>query len=241
MVNILNKTFLIIFTLIFSISSLAKKRSWYSDFASPITTDAKYITMSGAAATLMVYANKSSRTYRKRESLKEAQPFGKYGIIGDIAGQGFLNTFYALAYLGHGYFGESNESMQNGEHMAKASIYSTSLIVVGKLLVSEKRPGYPDDDDSFPSGHSAASFAFASVVAARHGWYWGGAAYGLAGFISISRINDDFHYLHDVVLGATIGAAYGWGTYYNYKDGMPYFFSPIIVDDGGGVNVSWSF
>ncbi len=219
----------------------SKELSWYSDLTSPVTTDAKYITMGGLASTLMVYANKSNRTYRKRESFAEAQPFGKYGIIGDIMGRGVLNATYAIGYLAHGYYSENMKSVQNGEHMAKASIYTTSIIMLTKMLVSERRPGYPDDDSSFPSGHSAASFAFASVVTARHGWYWGGAAYSIASFISISRINDDFHYLHDVIAGATIGAAYGWGTYYNYKKGKPYFLNPIFVDNGGGLNVTWSY
>ncbi|MFN8369553.1 MAG: phosphatase PAP2 family protein [Bacteriovoracaceae bacterium] len=83
-----------------------------------------------------------------------------------------------------------------------------------KSVVNEKRPGYPEKHDSFPSGHSTASFAFASYVAGEHGWWWGSAAYALAGFIAISRINDDFHYLHDTLAGATIGASYGWGIYF---------------------------
>lgn len=233
---------LLFLTLFFlTLQSSNASNSWYDDFTSPVTTDAKYITLGGVATTLMVYVNKESRTYKKRESLKEAQPFGKYGIVGDIMGRGILNATYSIAFLAHGYYTQNKNSLQNGEHMAKASIYTTSLIMALKTLISERRPGYPDDDSSFPSGHSAASFAFASVVTAQHGWYWGGAAYTLASFISVSRINDDFHYLHDVVLGATIGAAYGWGTYYNYKAGRPYFITPILLDKGAGMNVSWNF
>ncbi|WP_290734853.1 phosphatase PAP2 family protein [Halobacteriovorax sp. JY17] len=235
------KIFSTILLLLSSLNSFSKDHAWYSDFISPVTTDAKYITMGGLAATLMVYSNKSHRTYRKRDSLDQAKPFKDYGIVGDIMGRGLLNATYAIGFLAHGYFAENDNSLRSGEHMAKASLYATSLVMVTKFLVSERRPGYPDDDDSFPSGHAAGSFAFASVVAARHGWYWGGAAYSVASFISISRINDDFHYLHDVVAGATIGAAFGWGTYYNYKSGKPYFLAPILVDDGGGLNISWSY
>ena len=39
----------------------------------------------------------------------------------------------------------------------------------------------------------------------------GGAAYSLAGFVSYRRMNDNRHYLHDVMAGATIGTAFGYG------------------------------
>lgn len=230
----------IILLLFISTSVNASKLNLWDDFTSPVTTDAKYITLGGLASALAVYGNKDSRTYRKRESLKEAQPFGNYGVIGDAMGKGFLNVGYALFYFGHGYYYNNSSSTKNGEHMAKASFFSTGLTMVLKTLINERRPGYPDDENSFPSGHASGSFAFASVVTARHGWYWGGASYAIATFISISRINDDFHYLHDVLVGATIGAAYGWGTYYNYKNGMNYYFSPILLKSGGGMNISWN-
>lgn len=66
---------------------------------------------------------------------------------------------------------------------------------------------------SFPSGHSATSFAFASVVAHRYPqkkWLkWG--AYGLAAGISLSRYPAKKHFPSDILAGATLG--YVIGTY----------------------------
>lgn len=218
-----------------------RKWSWYDDFTSPVTTDAKYITYGGLAASLSVYLNKDSRQYRKRESYDEAKPFKDYGFIGDLLGFGVLNTLYGVSTLGYGYAKDSKESYEAFEHMTKASLYSLGLTMVLKKSINEKRPGYPDDPDSFPSGHSSGSFAFASVVAARHGWAWGAPAYLTALFISFSRINDDFHYLHDVLFGMTIGAAYGWGLHYNYEKGKPYYFVPQLLNDGGKLSVVWNY
>ena len=39
----------------------------------------------------------------------------------------------------------------------------------------------------------------------------------LAGTVALSRMNDNKHYLHDVVAGATIGTAYGLGIYFRRK------------------------
>ncbi len=235
------KTLSIFVFLILTFSNNLFSEAWYDDLISPVTTDAKYITFAGSLATAMVYLHKNPQPYRKRESISSAQPFGKYGLIGDALGRGYLNATYSLGALAIGYFGENDKYLKSGEHMAKASLYTTGITFVLKNIIDERRPGYPDDKNSFPSGHSSASFAFASVVTARHGWYWGTGAYLAAAFISISRINDDFHYLHDVLFGITIGTAYGWGTHYNYEKGNGYFLSPIFNDKGSGLALSWNF
>jgi hypothetical protein len=66
---------------------------------------------------------------------------------------------------------------------------------------------------SFPSGHSATSFAFAAVVAHRYPknkWVkWN--AYALATGVSLSRYPAKKHYPSDILIGATLG--YVTGTY----------------------------
>jgi membrane-associated phospholipid phosphatase len=66
---------------------------------------------------------------------------------------------------------------------------------------------------SFPSGHSATSFAFASTVAHRYPhnrWIkWG--AYALAAGVSLSRYPAKKHFPSDILVGATLG--YVTGTY----------------------------
>ena len=66
---------------------------------------------------------------------------------------------------------------------------------------------------SFPSGHSAASWAFASALAHRYPhkrWVkWG--AYAFATAVSLSRIPAKKHYPSDILVGSTIG--YVTGTY----------------------------
>ena len=66
---------------------------------------------------------------------------------------------------------------------------------------------------SFPSGHSATSFAFAALVAHRYPhkrWVkWG--AYTLATGVALSRYPAKKHYPSDILMGATLG--YVTGTY----------------------------
>src|ERR1700730_10472623 len=66
---------------------------------------------------------------------------------------------------------------------------------------------------SFPSGHSATTFAFAAVVAHRYPhnpWVkWG--SYALATGVSLSRYPAKKHFPSDILIGATLG--YVTGTY----------------------------
>lgn len=212
-----------------------------ADLISPFTTPAAWIVAAGSVTTGMMYITRKNIKYRKRESFREAQPLGNFGFLGDYIGYGFLNVAYSSYFLWQGKSKNDPQAMRAFEHMLRASSYSFLVTQAIKYSVYEKRPGYPDDHHSFPSGHSSASFAFASVVAAQHGWIWGGLAHGLATFIAVSRSNDDFHYLHDITAGITIGASYAWGVYYNLENGSPYWFTLLPVKAGAGFALGADF
>lgn len=61
---------------------------------------------------------------------------------------------------------------------------------------------------SFPSGHTSASFATATVLHRRFGWRGGVPAYAVATYVGISRL-ERVHYLSDVMFGAGLGIASG--------------------------------
>jgi hypothetical protein len=63
------------------------------------------------------------------------------------------------------------------------------------------------NDFSFPSGHSASSFATAAVLQRHFGWKVGVPAYVIAGYVATARVHDNRHYLSDVVFGAAMGIA----------------------------------
>jgi len=64
---------------------------------------------------------------------------------------------------------------------------------------------------SFPSGHAAASFAFASVIAHRYpnkSWLkW--SVYGLAAGVSLARVGGKKHFASDILVGGTLGYVTG--------------------------------
>jgi membrane-associated phospholipid phosphatase len=88
---------------------------------------------------------------------------------------------------------------------------------VMKLGFGRLRPRAPNGGEfwsggnSFPSGHAAASFAFASVIAHRypHNPWLKWTAYGVATGVSLARFPAKEHFLSDIVIGGTIGYVTG--------------------------------
>jgi membrane-associated phospholipid phosphatase len=61
---------------------------------------------------------------------------------------------------------------------------------------------------SFPSGHTAAAFAFATGVSRELAWA-GPPLYALAALVGYSRVHTGVHYPLDVIAGALAGVALG--------------------------------
>lgn len=95
------------------------------------------------------------------------------------------------------------------------------MVQVIKHLVGRARPrtglaadmmvGITLDSDmhSFPSGHTATSFALAAWLTSRCPHY-GVVFYGLAVFISLGRMISGSHYASDVLGGMALGLMVGW-------------------------------
>lgn len=81
-----------------------------------------------------------------------------------------------------------------------ATCIATELL---KHAVGEKRPN-SDSRTSFPSGHTSAAFAMATVLADYEPEYkW--PAYAAASAIGLSRVETGSHYWRDVIGGALLG------------------------------------
>lgn len=107
--------------------------------------------------------------------------------------------------------------------LALESFALASLVTrIPKTLIGRERPDNwrgdgpyafngPFHGTSFPSGHTTASFAVASVIATqyRDSKWIPVAAYSVAALAGISRIYDNRHWLTDVIGGAVVGTLVG--------------------------------
>lgn len=184
---------------------------FFSDLFAPATPEARGPFTVGMSLTLMLLAFEDQIIEPAQTETVEDKPLGSASKYGDLAGQGVPNVLYFLGASLSGYFSQDNTSYRRAKHMALATIYSGVMAQALKNIVREPRPNDKNDRVSFPSGHTTTAFAFASVVGVDHGWGWGIPAYMLALAVGYSRMNDNKHYIHDVVAGATLGIGYGLG------------------------------
>ena len=126
--------------------------------------------------------------------------------------------------------------------MLKSTFYSSLVTETLKPIVREPRPSDSSDKSSFPSGHSTRAFAFAATVNELHGTTWGIPAYALATAVAYSRMNDNRHYVHDVLAGAAIGASYGISIARRYKDKKSNTeFTALPTGEGLALGFRYSF
>lgn len=109
--------------------------------------------------------------------------------------------------------------------------------VILKYAVREERPN-KRNDYSFPSGHSASSFASAEFIRVRYGWKYGIPAYLSAAFVGYSRVHAEQHHTHDVLAGASIGVLSSHFFTTTYK-GMQLQVGSDLHSHFIGLNKSW--
>ena len=93
-----------------------------------------------------------------------------------------------------------------------AALFRAQLIAQGLTLAlkeTSRRARPAGGGFSFPSGHTAMSFASATVLQQEFGWKVGIPAYAAASYVAASRVQMKRHYLSDVTFGAALGIVAG--------------------------------
>ena len=129
------------------------------------------------------------------------------------------------------------DDYQGSWQLIKTGVVSRVAVEGLKYAVDKDRP---DDsgDDSFPSGHTADSFAAATFIQQRYGWKWGIPAYIGATFVGYTRVDSDKHYVEDVLAGAAIGIISGL---YFTEPYSGITISPTAKSGHYGINFSGTF
>jgi membrane-associated phospholipid phosphatase len=132
--------------------------------------------------------------------------------IGDLYGSrwGYYGTFAAIILTNTAARQPAIKIIQEAELLIESELTTATVTAGLKTLTHRPRPnqkGYR----SFPSGHTSGSFALAAIIKYLYGNLPGYLAYGMAVFVGSTRINDNKHYLSDVVSGAILGTLIGRG------------------------------
>jgi len=88
--------------------------------------------------------------------------------------------------------------------------------------------------NSFPSGHSADTFALATAIERHLGWRGAVPAYLFASYVAASRLRENRHFLSDVVFGAAVGTIAGRTV---TRHGRQYYADIQLVPGGAAVMI----
>ncbi len=169
------------------------------------------------------------------------------------------NTFAGAAALaGFGMLIDNHKAQETGLLAMQAILLTAPLVEALKLTGGRHRPNHSPNDahvwdgpawsqeqKSFASGHAAYAFTAATVIANQYkdNWLVPVGAYSVAGLTALSRVNDNKHWVSDIV----VGAALGWGigtivTHFSpFNENNRLTFSPMRQRDAQGVLVGYKF
>ena len=151
-------------------------------------------------------------------------PFvARLGTIGNRLGDGLTLVLLCAGLWGIGYLRKKKVWKQAGIDGLVAHGLAGLATQILKHLIGRPRPRFTHQEafeygpswqgglDAFPSGHAAASFAVATVLA-RYFPEWRGLWYGVAVFVGVARVVKGSHFPTDVLGGAVLGflIAYVW-------------------------------
>jgi membrane-associated phospholipid phosphatase len=175
------------------------------------------------------------------------------GNVGNHLGDGVTLVLLSLGFLLVGYVWKKDSFRQAGIDSLVAHAMAGIAVQIPKHLIGRPRPRFTHQDafdygpsfqgglDAFPSGHSAASFAVAAVLARyfpKMSWLW----YGAASFVGLSRFLRGSHFPTDVLAGAVLGYLVGYVCARSYKEWRRSIYQaippglPLFV---GGLALFW--
>ena len=116
-----------------------------------------------------------------------------------------------------------------GSGLLRTLAFTQLVVAPIKFTVRRERPN-GSNRLSFPSGHTANSFAVARFLHRSYGPRVGIPLYAVGVFVAAGRIEEDLHFLSDVVIGAVLGTIVGHAMTLERDSGIG--AAPRITSDG---------
>ena len=154
----------------------------------------------------------------------------------ELMGSWMVQFGVPMVTYGVGTLAGGSEIADLSRDLLRAQILSQALSQAIKRTARRTRPD-GSGNSSFPSGHTSATFAAATVFQHRYGWKAGVPAFAFATWVGTSRLNERKHWLSDLPFGAAIGLLAGRTV---TRDLGGWTMAPTVRHGGGGVQFTFS-
>lgn len=193
----------------------------------------------GTAAVAAVFlADKRLLDAVQRNRSSSTEDFAR--VITPFGGRRAVEISGALIIAG--WWSHNATTRDAGRDSLESEIWAASVVTpLLKRAFGRARPiqnegarsfhPFEHDRESFPSGHATNAFAFATAIADHYrGWVIPTLVYGLAGGVSLARVNDRVHFPSDVLAGALIGRAVAKGIVSRHRRSeMTWSVAPAMI------------
>jgi membrane-associated phospholipid phosphatase len=142
------------------------------------------------------------------EALVTSQTAGRVFKPGAILGQSYTLLAVASTVYAIGRGKDQPKVSHVGMDLIRALAISEGLTQALKYSTRRERPD-GSGPTSFPSGHAADTFAFATALERHLGWRFAVPSYVFASYVAASRLPANRHWLSDVVFGSAVGIIAG--------------------------------
>lgn len=197
-----------------------------------------------ALAANVDHVDRNTKTY-----FQTRRPMDRVSKYGDIIGQGYYHAGLGAALFAAGELSDNKKLADTGIVVLEAFLVNGLATEALKYSTNRLRPN-GGDHLSFPSGHASSTAAVAASISEMYDWDLRIAVplYATVVFVGASRIQDNAHYLSDVIAGVTLGTLVGtsFAKYRKEKDkgvkvGRNLSFSPILEKNlkGGIFTMKW--
>ncbi len=175
-----------------------------ADFAHLFTPSNGIIAGVGGAGSLAIHPQDDEIAARIASPSGGRHDFFRAGAtLGDgVEQSGFALGMYIIGRASH-----SARVGALGADLIDAQIVNGVITQGLKAAVDRRRP--TGSKHSFPSGHTSATLATASVIEQHYGLKVAAPFYALGGYVSLSRMVDNQHWASDVIFGAAVGIVSG--------------------------------
>lgn len=150
---------------------------------------------------------------------------------GEVLGE--LPTLLTLATATYavGRIKDQPKVSHMGMDLIQALAVSELLTQSLKFATQRERPD-GSGNNSFPSGHAADTFAFATALERHLGWKFAVPGYIFSSYVAVSRLPANRHWLSDAVFGSSVGIIAGRTV---TRHGRPFPVTVAVVPRGAAV------
>lgn len=173
------------------------------------------------------------------ENYFSGKPEQAFGEAGEYVGSVWVAGPTVAGMLLMGRKSEDARFRSFTYSLAQGYVINQSITFGIKKAARSQRPN-GENSLSFPSGHTASAFTWATTVDHYYGHKAGFVAYLAATYVGYSRLDERAHRLTDVIAGATIGYIVGKTISRRANPDRRLDWN-VVVPPGGGAALSLQF